>query len=196
MTIMRIRTVFQGWIGGPGLMTNYFARVGSWDQGAAQLAGDRVHNAMEAARQAFLDATNWKNDLVADEFEQSTGELLNSFNITDASNNGAGNTNLLPPSNQICVSWKTDGVVAGRRVRGRTFLGPLALSAAEGNGTPTAAALVSANAFGTAMGNAGLSDVRHVIWHRPTAAGNDGSHHDIAEFTIRDKFAVLRSRRD
>lgn len=196
MSIYRVRTIFQGWIGGPGLMTNYFLGGTTPTTAEAQLAGDRVYNSLFAARGLFLDATNWKNDLVVDCFNEANGDLTTSRNITAVSMNGAGNTNLLPPSNQICVSFKTAGIRNNRRVRGRTFLGPLALSTSEGNGTPTADAMLAANTYATSIDDEGLTGLQHVIWARPPEGLSNGAVYPVTEYTIRDKFAVLRSRRD
>lgn len=196
MTMSRVRTVFNGWTGAPGLMTHYFARIGSWDAAAAQLAIDRVRDALEAAVGIYPSGVTWSVESLVDEFEQSTGELLGTHSGLARAGVGVGSPEISPPANQVCVSWKSDGIANGHRVRGRTFLGPVAANAVEANGTPKADCVARAVAFGVAMRNAGLSDVRHVIWHRPTPGGSNGSHHDVVDSTVRDIFAVLRSRRD
>lgn len=196
MTIVRVRTVFTGWPGAPGLMTHFFARIGSWDAGAAEQASTRVKDALLPLRSEFPSGLTYKIEGIVDEIEQSNGNLLNSFSVPSVTNTGIGSAEQAPHALQVCVSWATDGVVAGRRVRGRTFIGPLAASIVDGDGTPKAGLITKAIAFGDAMRDAGLSDVRHVIWHRPSPGGSDGSHHDVTDHTVRDVFAVLRSRRD
>ena len=93
------------------------------------------------------------------------------------------------------VTWRTAGVKNGRRVRGRTFLVPLASSAFENDGTLSAASLTTLQ--GAAIGmrdNTGISNP--VVWSRPSAVGaTDGSAHWIMSASVPDMGAVLRSRR-
>jgi hypothetical protein len=95
----------------------------------------------------------------------------------------------------LAVTWKTDAVLAGRRVRGRTYLGPLQIGVNEADGSPAAAALALAETFATEWTDNGLTDTFAVVWHRPVG-GAGGTAEDITGHQIRDKFAVLRSRRD
>lgn len=91
-----------------------------------------------------------------------------------------------------CIGWLTSGIVNGHRVRGRTFVVPLATAAYEANGTLTTAALGDLDAAAGVMVTGGLQ-----VWHRPTGpGGSDGSAHDVVNHTVRDKVAVLTSRRD
>lgn len=93
----------------------------------------------------------------------------------------------------MVLSWTTGGLVAGHRVRGRTFVVPLSAGAYEENGTLKDVTLATHRSqlatFMTAAGG------HQVIWSRPRA-GLAGSAHAVTAGTIRDKVAVLRSRRD
>jgi hypothetical protein len=92
-----------------------------------------------------------------------------------------------------CITWKTGGIIDGRRLRGRTFIVPLSSTAYEANGTLTTAALTALNAFGTAM----LASGPLAVWHRPTSeAAADGNSYGVVSFSVRDKVAFLSSRRD
>lgn len=134
---------------------------------------------------------------------------LNNVDNTDqvvswAALNATGTGNLLPPHLAVCLTWKTSQRT--RRARGRTFLGPLVVGTNDSTGTPaqtnldqiTAAAntLISASTAGNgwAIGVWGLVD--------PAPKGQTKGlnllphmHRDITGVTIRDQFAVLRSRR-
>jgi hypothetical protein len=96
-----------------------------------------------------------------------------------------------------CVNWYTDGVSNGRRVRGRTFIVPVGGGTLDSDGTLTAGALGAWRAS-TATLVAASNLARLVVWKRP----NDpplfinGGAYDVNSFTINDKVAVLRSRRD
>jgi hypothetical protein len=95
----------------------------------------------------------------------------------------------------ICATWNTGAIVNGRRVRGRTFLGPLDNSCLQNDGTLSSSSITHANALGAAWTDAGLTTTLSCVWHRPVG-GTGGSNHEIISATVRDKFAVLRSRRD
>ena len=91
----------------------------------------------------------------------------------------------------VCVNWQTGGIVAGKRVRGRTFLCPVASGqfAADGSLTPAAQAdyVTRVGALLTALGGDGL------IWSRPRPA-LAGSSHPIVGFNVPDRPSALRSR--
>jgi len=106
---------------------------------------------------------------------------------------GTGTSIPLPAANCIVVGWKT--TLATRSGRGRTFLGPMASATAESNGTVTAAALSTIRTAASAMVDASTAadpdGVALGVWS-PT----DQLLRDFTGSTVRDKFAVLRSRRD
>lgn len=112
--------------------------------------------------------------------------ISNPFSINTGSGSNGG-----VRSAQACITWRSN--VATRSGRGRTFVGPLATGAIDGDGTLTAAAyaqfrqaadeLVDAS---TAGFNGALS-----IWSTKNQIGRD-----ITSYTMRDRVAVLRSRND
>jgi hypothetical protein len=115
-------------------------------------------------------------------------EGLDTFNHA-----GAGGASVLPPANALVVGWRTSS--ATRSGRGRTFLGPMATPTAQADGTVTeswlslvrtaAAAMVSsseaADADGVALGV--FSPTQNLL-------------RDFTGSSVKDRFAVLRSRRD
>lgn len=104
---------------------------------------------------------------------------------------GAGGP--LPPANCIVVGWKT--ALATRSGRGRTFLGPLKTNTNEANGTPAAATLTTVRNAATALVASSMAETAP-----PSALGvwspTDQVFRDFTGSAVRDKFAVLRSRRD
>lgn len=91
------------------------------------------------------------------------------------------------------INWLTNGVVNGRRVRGRTFIVPCIASLFDNDGTLAnnhRAVIQSAadNLVASAAGDL-------LVWHRPRG-GVGGSAHAVAAAVVSDKVAVLRSRRD
>lgn len=108
------------------------------------------------------------------------------------------------PSGAV-VTWLTTGIVHSHRVRGRTFIVPLAGTSYQADGTlqdATAAAMrIEAAAFVTATAGS------LAVWSRPFAGtpatgtrpanpARLGSSFVVAGSSVKDKVAVLRSRRD
>lgn len=196
MALYRVKVALSGWAGGPGVMTHYYADPIIVDESGAQLASDTVHNATFAAKGLFPSYMQFKVETQVDAITAANGQAAFSFNIPQVQFAGTGGPSQLPPQVQLCVAWRSDALIEGRRVRGRTFLGPLVPSAQEDNGTPTAGALAIANTYAEDMQDTGVgSQLSHVVYHRPVL-GVGGSHHEIISFAVQDKFATLRSRRD
>lgn len=117
---------------------------------------------------------------------------------------GTGTGGSLPPHLACCVSWKTSSRT--RRGTGRTFFGPLVTGWLETDGTITNAVLAnmrtnvaslvtdSGAANSWAIGVYGQQDA---MPGAPAEARQLAPHvfRDITSSTIRDTFAVMRSRR-
>lgn len=103
----------------------------------------------------------------------------------------AGSSATLPGANCIAVTWRT--AVASRHGKGRSFMGPIKAAVADTNGTVTTSPLTAARAAATALAssNAGIPDGAWGVYSR-----EQNIIRDITSATIKDKFAVLRSRRD
>lgn len=104
---------------------------------------------------------------------------------------GTGTEGSLPPANAVCVNWR--GESGDRSRRGRTFLGPIDRSMANPDGTINDTQLTdfrnAAAALVTASG--GLTGAALGVWSR-----QESVIRDWVASSVRDQFAVLRSRRD
>lgn len=98
-----------------------------------------------------------------------------------------------------CITWNTAGLRTvtskPRRVRGRTFLVPLANTAYDTAGNLAAAALTAFNSAASGLrGN--FNNQEFGIYARPGAGGAPaGAYHLVTGHRITDQSAVLRSRR-
>lgn len=104
---------------------------------------------------------------------------------------GTDSSSVAPPSLQMLVQWRAE--TGGRQGRGRTFIGPLAASAVESNGTPAEGArtqlLAAANDLidtseGDGNGAVGIYSKVGLVFR------------DFKTCTVPNDFAILRSRRD
>lgn len=101
---------------------------------------------------------------------------------------GTSATNFAAPAGAV-LNWVTGEFVSGRRVRGRTFLVPLAQSAFQGDGTISTAALSLLTTSATTL--IGSNPNNLVVWrHTPPR-----SVHAVTGVSVPDRAAVLRSRR-
>lgn len=102
----------------------------------------------------------------------------------------AGGTSM---SNIMCctVGWRTTS--ATRSGRGRTFLGPMGMSSATGNGTPADATLTTLRAAAS-----DLVDVSTGAngWAFGVLSTKQGLLRDFTGSTIKDRYTFLSSRRD
>lgn len=92
------------------------------------------------------------------------------------------------------VSWNTAGITRRRRVRGSTFLVPIASSLYQNNGTIDDASLALVNGAIPALIAADGGSMR--VYSRPSAVGaTDGAAHAVLSGNAPDKVSWLRSRR-
>lgn len=132
-------------------------------------------------------------DGTGDTYDDATGTLTGSWSAAGAGS-FAGEAAFNPAAGVgACVTWNTGLIVNGRRLRGRTFLVPLATVAYDADGTLTPSALTAITSFASAL----LATGPMGIWHRPTTpGGSDGAASGVTSFKVRDKVAILTSRRD
>lgn len=132
-----------------------------------------------------------------DTIDDTTGHLTGAWSGT-----GGGAVNASGPAScaagvGACIEWSTGGIVNGkkgpRRLRGRTFLVPLHASMYDSDGTISGQGLNSLKTFADNLAAAGPL----AIWHRPTTTGGtDGTSYAVLSHNVRDKVAILTSRRD
>lgn len=205
--IHRVRAVSTGWTGAPGLNTFYFknAILQTTPEEDAQLGADRVRAAMFELVNTFPQGHICTVDPVVDFINDENGELVESFGVTPpAPTNGIAVSGFQGIALMLLASWRTGGVVQGRRVSGRAFIGPVA-EQQDTNGSPNADQRIKLAQFGAAMLDKGISGPDLVVWSRPKYVQpladppvlvRAGSSHVVTSMTSSDKYAVLRSRRD
>ena len=128
-----------------------------------------------------------------DIIEDTTGELTGVWSSTGG--NVVTGTAPGPRAAGVgfCVGWATGGIVNGRKLRGRTFIVPIAGGAFDTDGTFQASALAQFKTFANELQASGPL----AVWHRPTTAGgSDGTSYGVVSNKVNDKTAWLSSRRD
>lgn len=186
-TISRHSITWTGFLGAPGI--SHFYTNASDDTA--------FHTALNTWKGTW--AANLPDDVTltlkaeVEQLEDTTGELVGAFTIGSDSTTGGANTGGYSAASGVVVNWLTGGFVAGRRVRGKTFMVPISGGAYETNGTIEGNALSFMRTSTATFQNA-VQGIQ-VVWSRPRAS-LAGSSHEVTSWSIPDKVAVLRSRRD
>lgn len=201
MPVSAVTAVWSGWPGGPGLSTFHFDD-----------ARGNETNKLAAVRAFMIDfcgSSTVATDLpvavkidvnpIVETFDEVTGDLLaTTFGTKPATILGNNPSAWFAPVG-ACVAWTTGLVhdVPGSSqgphlVRGRTFFVPLGITAGAADGTIDTTVLSGMNAAVAAFLTANPD---FVIWSRPVDR-TGGAYGVAVAGVVRDKIAVLRSRRD
>lgn len=184
----RIRTVWGGVAGSPYYTNLWFLT----DSG-----GTGMEDSCDAWT-AFIDSLSVNmNTLMTMTVEpdvpiidSTTGVLTGSTTITPNAVDLDGGGDILPPATQGLFRWTTGFVVAGRRLRGRTYWPGMLEANNTSSGQPSGALTASVNgALATFLAAA---DVAPLVVYSPT-------HHAYASVdggNMWTEWASLRSRRD
>lgn len=206
--LLKVKIRWSGFTGSPGWSNLYFgdeSEVFYTDANADAIA-DRVDTWLVGIKGLLPPAVNVTVQSDVEEIDPATGDLQRVFSAgpRNAIAGGAA-ANGYSAASGVVVTWRTAGVVAGRRVRGRTFLVPTATVAYDIDGSLQNSTITTLNTFSSALfppvGGLGLA-----VWARPTeqhtnakgevVPARDGSWFPVQSHSVADKVAVLRSRRD
>lgn len=200
---MRVKARWSGFSGGPGYTVLHFRDFdgpdggeGSVNDGSVNGALDKAYLFFDALRPQLPAEVRIQVEAEVDIIEDSNGELVRSVAGTTpllVAGSGAGSYSAAVGA---VVNWRTGGVRNGRRVRGRSFLVPLAGGAFGTNGAlvPSVQALIQ-TAADTLASSTGTPDL--FVYARPSnAAAVDGRAFAVTSASVPSLGAVLRSRRD
>lgn len=187
--LAQITTVFQNFSGAPGYNNLYFF-------------GDPISPSTltSASTAAF---TFWNNVVVqmsqgisfaiqpdVSILDPATGALIRSMSHTPSSQSNFASAGAYAGGAGAVVGWKTAAVHRTRRLRGRTFVVPLGGGSYQSDGTLASATLTALQTH-----SANLQAVANFgVWGRPVA-GAGGVWSAATAYAVRDRVAVLRSRR-
>lgn len=193
MDMLRVTMRWGGFQGSPGFSNYYFAGGGGLISDAQQVA-DRTRGAHVFLATMLPAGVTLSLDPEVAVITAETGEIQDYRTVTPGGTiTGTGTGNWSAASGAV-VNWRTGDVRFGRRIRGRTFLVPLANTAFDVQGTLSTAALTAINQYAGGIIGGDL-DSEFGVWSRPRD-GEGGVFATAVSATIPDKVAVLRSRRD
>lgn len=189
MALYRVEMHLTGFTGAPGLAVHYLDEIG----GTAAQAANAVGNLWIGFQSFLYDTVAFENDAQVKIINEATGALEGVTGVTVVPGSGTNTTEPMPPSQMGLVRWHTAGVVGGRVLQGRTFVGPTTQDAND-SGVLTSAAVADLQAAADAY--IASANAEPVIWHRPSSGGSDGTARAITTASVWNQWAVLRGRRD
>jgi len=200
MTLLaRVVIESAGYLGAPGYNIMHFSpgTISGFDhQTIADSACQDVSDRYQDVQSFFVDDETWTIGPTVPFFKVTTGESV--AEVTASFSNqvitGTGSDIYMDRSACVNVAFRTNDFVSGRRLIGRSFVGPISAQAFASNGQIQNTALA---AFGGMFDGAisGLGPML-AVWHRPTTpSGTDGSYGDVVTVTARSVPGTLRSRK-
>lgn len=197
--MLKFTTNWTGFVGAPGYTNMYvrdFSGTGEVTQAEADSFTTRLDAFWDALAPLLPPVASVLVDPSVEVIEDSTGTLEGFMTVAaDPTRIGGASANYAAPVGAV-INWYTNVVRNGRRLKGKTFIVPLAASAYEANGTiaatPLATIRTAANTLVTALGDGRLG-----VWGRPTTSGgSDGIWGFAEQSVVPDMAAILSSRRD
>lgn len=197
--IARIKVNWTGIPSGPGYTNFYFRDFGvsgDIDQGIVDGAITKTDTFLNAWTSSINNTISFVVDSAVEILEDTTGALQRFMSGTPTATRVGTQTANYSAGVGACVSWSTNTVRNGRRIRGRTFMVPLGNNSYATDGTLDATKLAAFRAAAeTFRSQTGAGDLG--IWARPTGPGaTDGVWVPVTASNITDKVAFLSSRRD
>lgn len=193
MTISRVTAIWTGFTGAPGYTNFFFRAFGGGD--AVDLEVARVRAFFAPLQVRLPNTVRIAVQQEAAILDEATGDLIDYAQATTAPTAVAGSsTDSYSAPAGAAVTWNTNGIARGRRLRGRTFLVPLAGGAYQNDGTLASATITDINTGAAALIGNGTGP-EAVIWSRPRD-GQGGTIAAISSHRVADQVAILRSRRD
>jgi hypothetical protein len=197
MNMNRMTMTWSGFSGAPGYTNMYFSAATAPTSTQLNETAAKVRAYFYAWRSFLPNAVTVNFPSEMEEFSTTNGELITSRAVTPgATVTGIGGSAVFSSAVGACVNWKTDTVVSGRKLRGRTFMVPLqSLPSFDTDGSLNPSSRLTMLSAAAAL-VADTTGLPFFIWHRPSPGGTDGAAGAVTATTINDKTAILRSRRD
>ena len=194
--MLRVRTVISGFVGGPGLLTQYFLTPLE-DAAAATRCVSYVRSLWDSALSGVMPTgVSFQISGDVDVITSQSGVITNTLSVGGgAPFVGKGGVSTAPPVLAGLLQLRTSTFIAGRRVQGRIFVSPMGAAQIASDGlltNPGQTGIAGAFAFLEPQLAAGDT---WVVWHRPKL-GVGGQAVPITSSSTPFKLAVLTSRRD
>lgn len=193
MAITRLTAAWTGFRGAPGYSNFYFAGKAA-DEGLLEDCAETIRSFFTAFRDQLPSGISIAIRGNAEVIDEASGQITSQLDFKPPATVVGATTGSYSAASGAVVNWNTNAYRNGRRVRGRTFLVPLATNAYDSQGDLAGAALTNIRAGATFL-SSGAAPLPFVVWARPVG-GSGGTAEPVVSHTVPDLGAILRSRRD
>lgn len=193
MPILRITAQWSGFRGAPGY-SNFFFQGQSADEEDALAHAQAVQAFFTSASRWMPSGLSISIQPIASNVDETNGQTVGEVDFEPPASVSGGSEATYSAASGAVVNWNTTAYRNGRRVRGRTFLVPLASDAYDAQGDLNAAVINDIRDGAQAL-IANPGPVPMVVWSRPVN-GAGGQIAPVTSASVPDLGAVLRSRRD
>lgn len=186
--LFRLRVTWSGSpVVGEGLSTFYFSDVDATVPGA-------VAGFFDAIKNQIPGGVSWSIPNGGDVLDDATGTVTSSWVAGTSSTVASVVSATWVQGVGARVVWSTPGIVAGRRVKGSTFIVPILTEKFTSGGAIDDSMRAQFDLAAEDLIDAVTGTFNMVVWSRPTV-GRPGSSHVIDGANVPDKVSWLRSRR-
>lgn len=194
MSAYRVKCRWTGFTGAPGYTILHFDAQTAPTAAAAEAAADAAHTFIQDCASNMPSVVKLTIETAVEVIDEATNQLETIYTVPA----GVPLSGTVPggfsSATGACITWETGEVKNGRRVRGRTFLVPLAGTCYDTDGTLTSGTLTDLQNAASGIAAGGFS---FGVLSRPSGPGaSDGSFHTVSSGRVNDKTAILTSRRD
>lgn len=185
MSLFRVTTTLTGdGVTGNGVQRFYFNVAGGTASQAANAAAAWWTGVKDLYRTTVTAAVQTE----VPEIDEATGDVISMNIVSGASVAGTASEDPMSPLNQMCVNWRTGHYVAGREVRGRTFIPALTEGDWNSGAWTAGRKTLVETANSTLVGDANSI----LVVYSPTHA----NLWPVIYGQVKTKMSYLRSRRD
>ena len=194
--LSRVRVELTGFVGGPGVATFYFL-----DTSTAVASVRAFFEAIKGTQPTKVFSQVVPN---GDIIDSVSGTITGAWSAAPVAVVQGGAPTGYPAPAGATVSWDTATILDGHRVRGRTYIVPMASGEYQDDGSLNPATLTIVRDAATQLVISQSSSF--VVWHRPRLAkaadgsrpaitARDGGHGLVTSSHVPDRVAILTSRR-
>jgi hypothetical protein len=195
MPVFRATLQWNGFSGAPGYTNMHFELGDTPTQTQLNDTLAKLNTFLLSVGTYIPSNVNIGFPFIMEQFDAATGELTDTHPVTPPNNINGFATGNYSSASGACITWATNSIINGRRLRGRTFFVPLGASAFGTDGTLNPSLVSGVNNAASAF-LASTSGLQFVIWSRPDPGAANGIIGAATSGTVADRAAVLRSRRD
>lgn len=193
MGVLEYRVNWGSGATNPGVSVLHARIAGTSSAGAAATSfSERCRKFFDDIKGVVGGGIVWGFPGEVTELNTATGALEAVHVVTPPANVTSTGAGVYAAPAGIRVEWRTDAIVGGRRLRGRTFVVPLITSGYDTGGTIASSTLTTmASATSNYLSTVVFTSANPSVWSR-----THGVQADITSAFLPDEVAVLRSRRD